>query len=101
MEREYAEDAEQTTGFDIKRFLVKLVRNYIWVIASIITCLAGARIYLHYQVPMYEVSSYIVLDPDQLQNHARQNLNKMQADQSGSADNVKDIINNEIFIFHS
>lgn len=56
---------EEESGFDIKTILMKLVFNWKWIVASIIICLCGAKIYLQKQTPVYRIQATIMINDDQ------------------------------------
>lgn len=56
---------EEESGFDIKAILMKLVFNWKWIVASIIICLCGAKIYLQKQTPVYRIQATIMINDDQ------------------------------------
>src|SRR5579875_1731843 len=100
MDQSLVVENESAGGFDVKRFLVKLAKNYLWIIAALIVFLGAARLYLMYKVPLFQVSTYILLDPQLLQNNVGENLSIN--DKATTIDETaKDIVNNNIFIIHS
>ncbi len=56
---------EEESGFDIKAILMKLVFNWKWIVASIVICLCGAKIYLQKQTPVYRIQATIMINDDQ------------------------------------
>lgn len=63
MEDFFEEDKKQiaSNSFDLKQYLFKLINNYLWIILSLTIALIGAKIYLRYTVPQYQLSSYILI----------------------------------------
>lgn len=56
---------EEENGFDIKSILVKLLINWKWIVASIIICLCGAKIYLQKQPSVYRIQATIMINDEQ------------------------------------
>lgn len=100
MQQSYVDEAESPHGFDIKRFLLKLVRNAPWIIVTLVIFLVAARFYLMYQTPMYQVSTFILLHPEQYQKGGGNNTS-ISDETVASSENIKDIVSNEVFIFRS
>ncbi|WP_121356686.1 GumC family protein [Flavisolibacter nicotianae] len=61
MDYKLLEEEEESKGFDIKRYFVKLGKNSIWLIMSVGLLLGLAYLYLRYTMPLYQVSTYIQL----------------------------------------
>ncbi|RYD82959.1 MAG: hypothetical protein EOP53_02245 [Sphingobacteriales bacterium] len=101
MENTFIEEKENTGGgFDFKRFLLKLLANYRWIILALLITLPGAMLYLRYQVAMYKVSAYILVGGKELESGANNILSQAGAiDPMGMTDPTA--INNEIFILKS
>lgn len=57
------EEVKAGSGFDIKRVFVKIKKNILWIIGSLILFSAGAFFYLKYTLPLYKVSTYILIKP--------------------------------------
>lgn len=58
------EDEESTSGFDYKTFLVKLLIYWPWIVGCVVIVLAAAFFYLKTQVPLYTVSSSVLIKND-------------------------------------
>lgn len=58
------EDEESTSGFDYKTFLVKLLMYWPWIVGCIVVALVAAFFYLKTQVPLYTVSSSVLIKND-------------------------------------
>ncbi len=94
MEQTFLEE-EKSKGFDIKGYLLKLVRNYYWFIIAIAVFGAAAYFYLHYSIPQYIVSTNVLVkQPNEAANKIGSVFEK--TDNSADADKVKDV-NSEIF----
>lgn len=52
---------EETSGFDYKTFLVKLLMYWPWIAGCVIAALVGAFFYLKTQTPLYTVSSSVLI----------------------------------------
>lgn len=52
---------EETSGFDYKTFLIKLLMYWPWIAGCVIVALAGAFFYLKTQTPLYTVSSSVLI----------------------------------------
>lgn len=61
MDYKLLEDEENGHGFDFKRYLGKIAKNALWFFMSILLFLCGAYLYLRYTIPLFQVSTYIVL----------------------------------------
>lgn len=59
MEQHSVEEQKKVNRFDFKRFLVKLLKNYIWIIGSVFLFAGCTFLYLRYTVPMYQVAAYL------------------------------------------
>jgi capsular exopolysaccharide synthesis family protein len=57
-------DEEKQTGstFDIQRYFAKLISNYYWFILTVALCGTLAFFYLRYTQPLYEVSTFILVN---------------------------------------
>lgn len=56
---------EEEGGFDIKSILMKLLFNWKWIVASIVVCLFGAKIYLQKQAPVYRIQATVMINDNQ------------------------------------
>lgn len=52
---------EETSGFDYKTFLIKLLMYWPWIADCVIVALVGAFFYLKTQTPLYTVSSSVLI----------------------------------------
>jgi tyrosine-protein kinase Etk/Wzc len=93
------EEKENTSGFDIKRLFMKLARNYPVFLLVIPAFIAGAWLYLHYTIPLYQVVTFIQI---QLPNDADNMLGGSPFNSQGSA-RGKEMpdMNSEIFKLQS
>src|SRR4051794_14924607 len=98
---ELLEEKENNSGFDIKRYLLKLLSSYPWIIATVLLFLASAKLYLRYQVSLYQISTNLLINAVQLQADATNVLSGSGLLSGGSSTNNNNDINNEIFIFQS
>lgn len=57
----YLMEDEETSGFDYKTFLVKLLMYWPWITGCVLAALVGAFFYLKTQTPLYTVSSSILI----------------------------------------
>lgn len=58
------EEDENTSSFDYKTFLVKLLMYWPWIVGSVIIFLIGAFFYLKTLTPLYTVSSSVLIKND-------------------------------------
>ncbi len=59
--KNYLAEDEETSGFDYKTFLVKLLMYWPWIVGSVAIFLIGAFFYLKTLTPLYTVSSSILI----------------------------------------
>lgn len=59
--KNYLLEDEETSGFDYKAFLVKLLMYWPWILGSIVVFLIGAFFYLQTLTPLYTVSSSVLI----------------------------------------
>ena len=57
----YLMEDEETSGFDYKTFLVKLLMYWPWITGCVLAALVGAFFYLKTQTPLYTVSSSVLI----------------------------------------
>lgn len=57
----YLMEDEETSGFDYKTFLIKLLMYWPWIAGCVIAALIGAFFYLKTQTPLYTVSSSVLI----------------------------------------
>lgn len=60
----YLMEDEETSGFDYKTFLIKLLMYWPWIAGCVIAALVGAFFYLKTQTPLYTVSSSVLIKND-------------------------------------
>lgn len=54
-------EEEETSGFDYKTFLIKLLMYWPWIAGCVLAALVGAFFYLKTQTPLYTVSSSVLI----------------------------------------
>jgi tyrosine-protein kinase Etk/Wzc len=86
-------------SFDLKHYLTKLLANYVWIIISLLIALFCAYIYLRYATPKYQLTGYIIVGGQALEQGANDILANVGL-VSGS-ENTASIVSNEIFILRS
>lgn len=59
--KNYLAEDEETSGFDYKAFLVKLLMYWPWIVGCIVIFLIGAFFYLKTLTPLYTVSSSVLI----------------------------------------
>lgn len=57
-------DEESTSGFDYKTFLIKLLMYWPWIVGCVVVALVAAFFYLKTQIPLYTVSSSVLIKND-------------------------------------
>lgn len=57
----YLMEDEETSGFDYKTFLIKLLMYWPWIAGCVLAALVGAFFYLKTQTPLYTVSSSVLI----------------------------------------
>lgn len=57
----YLMENEETSGFDYKTFLIKLLMYWPWIAGCVIAALVGAFFYLKTQTPLYTVNSSVLI----------------------------------------
>lgn len=58
----FTEEKESPSSFDIKRFFSKLISNYYWFLLTLTIFGTSAYLYLRYTQPLYEVSTFILVN---------------------------------------
>lgn len=101
MDAAYYEMNEKPVGFDIKKFFLRLLRNYIWFALSVALFIALAYVYLKRQTPMHQVSTSILLHPEQLEKGSSSNFSIVNDELVTNNENMKDLVNNEVIILKS
>ncbi len=61
------EKGSNKAGFDTKRFLFKILGNYKIIIVSVFFFVLGANLYIRYKVPLYQLSTSLLINALQLQ----------------------------------
>ena len=59
--KNYLLEDEETSGFDYKAFLVKLLMYWPWIVGCVAVALIGAFFYLKTLTPLYTVSSSVLI----------------------------------------
>lgn len=59
--KNYLAEDEETSGFDYKTFLVKLLMYWPWIVGCVLVALIGAFFYLKTLTPLYTVSSSVLI----------------------------------------
>ena len=49
---------------NIQELLFRYLIHWPWFVASVLACLIGAWVYLHFQTPVYQVSASIMIKDD-------------------------------------
>lgn len=88
---------EEQEGVDIQELLFKYLAYWKWIAASIVFCLICAFVYLRYSVPVYSVSSTVLLKDDKKGG----GMDEMNALQDWGVISGKNNVDNEIEIFRS
>lgn len=57
-------EEQQDGGFSLKDIWNIVLLHWIWIVISVIICLAGAWLYLRYQTPTYSASAKILIKDD-------------------------------------
>ncbi|TKK65032.1 polysaccharide biosynthesis tyrosine autokinase [Ilyomonas limi] len=90
-------EEEKKSGFDIKRYLSKIKRNYYWFLLSVPLFITGAYYYVHYTLPVYEITTNVLI------KQPTENANKLGSAFSntgnvvGGAAQIASDVNNEVF----
>lgn len=95
------ETVENPGGFDIRKFLFRLFRNYPWFLLSMGVCLTAAYFYLKEKEPMHQVSTFILLHPEELNRNGPNNLSVKDDEIVMTNENIKEMVNSEVFILKS
>src|SRR3954447_6730770 len=92
-------EEKENSGFDIKRYLLKLLSNYPWIIVAVLLSLGSAKLYLRYQVSQYQVYTNILINAVELQEDGSDFLSGSGLLSGANSNNAN--VSNEIFIFQS
>ncbi|MBN9299321.1 MAG: polysaccharide biosynthesis tyrosine autokinase [Filimonas sp.] len=88
--------SSKQAGIDFKRLLRKLLLNIHWIILCGLAGWYASKIYLRYQIPIYQVSSSIYVGNGDFNDNANAVLKS-----AGLVDNSENNVNNQIFILRS
>ncbi len=58
------EEQEPEIGVDFKELLFRYLSNWYWFVLTILLAFVGARLYLRYATPLYEVTSAVLIKDD-------------------------------------
>ena len=72
------EENNETSGFDYKAFIVKLLIYWPWIVACVAVALIGAFFYLKTLTPLYTVSSSVLI-----KNESKGGANRSQPGRFG------------------
>ncbi|WP_432712753.1 GumC family protein [Pedobacter sp.] len=86
-------------SFDFKHYLSKLLANYVWIIISLLITLFCAYVYLRYATPKYQLTGYIIVGGQALEQGTTDIL--ANAGLVSGSENTASIVSNEIFILRS
>lgn len=75
-ELEMLDKEEQKSSINFQNLYKTLVLNWQWFLLSLLICLGGAMIYLHYKAPTYEVTAKMLVKDEQ-KNRPSANMSQM------------------------
>ena len=75
-ELEMLDKEEQKSSINFQNLYKILVLNWQWFLLSLLICLGGAMIYLHYKAPTYEVTAKMLVKDEQ-KNRPSSNMSQM------------------------
>lgn len=90
------EEESETSGFDYKAFLVKLLMYWPWILGSVAVFLTGAFFYLKTLTPLYTVSSSVLI-----KNENKGGANGSNLEDLGFVTSSTQSFDNELEILHS
>ena len=90
------EEDNETSGFDYKAFIVKLLMYWPWILGSIAVFLIGAFFYLKTLTPLYTVSSSILI-----KNESKGGTNGANLEDLGFVSSSTQSFDNELEILRS
>lgn len=90
------EEDNETSGFDYKAFLVKLLMYWPWIVACVAVALIGAFFYLKTLPPLYTVSSSILI-----KNESKGGANGVNLEDLGFVSSSTQSFDNELEILRS
>lgn len=70
--KNYPLEDEETSGFDYKAFLVKLLMYWPWIVGCVVVFLIGAFFYLQTLTPLYTISSSVLIKDDKGQTNGNE-----------------------------
>jgi tyrosine-protein kinase Etk/Wzc len=88
-----------SSSFNIKHYISKLLINYRWILLAIGLSMFGAFLYLRYSVAQFQISGYIIVGGAALETGTNTIL--ANAGIESGTDNTISAVNNEIFILQS
>ena len=102
-ELEMLDKEEQKSSINFQNLYKILVLNWQWFLLSLLICLGGAMLYLHYKTPTYEVSAKMLVKDEQ-KNRPSANMSQMMANMqdfgimtnSAGVDNEVEILQSHI-----
>lgn len=92
------EEKELSTGFDISRLFRRILSNYFWFLFTIPVLVGGAYLYLKYSVPLFQVVSYLQIQPP---NEGQSLIGGSPFSSSGQQANNLPDMNGEVFKLQS
>lgn len=90
------EEDNETSGFDYKAFLIKLLMYWPWILGSIAVFLIGAFFYLKTLTPLYTVSSSVLI-----KNESKGGANGANLEDLGFVSSSTQSFDNELEILRS
>lgn len=90
------EEDNETSGFDYKAFLVKLLMYWPWIVACVAVALIGAFFYLKTLTPLYTVSSSVLI-----KNESKGGANGANLEDLGFVSSSTQSFDNELEILRS
>lgn len=90
------EEDNETSGFDYKAFLVKLLMYWPWIVGCVAVALIGAFFYLKTLTPLYTVSSSVLI-----KNESKGGANGANLEDLGFVSTSTQSFDNELEILRS
>lgn len=90
------EENNETSGFDYKAFIVKLLMYWPWIVACVAVALIGAFFYLKTLTPLYTVSSSVLI-----KNESKGGANGANLEDLGFVSSSTQSFDNELEILRS
>lgn len=94
--KNYLLEDEETSGFDYKAFLVKLLMYWLWIVGCVAVALTGAFFYLKTLTPLYTVSSSVLI-----KNESKGGTNGANLEDLGFVSTSTQSFDNELEILRS